>query len=412
MPSNLSEHIPSSEVSRESPEVRRLLESVSFLSKEVSRKLKWEKWLTLPAEEIEKKILSIVWPILQNSDIRKNPTVLSLVEKHIHDFLERITLLDTQKLELYQTQKWLFEDVGYERSTKFSTDTQKHTILLSEIFTQGISSLLTPQMRLLERAFQRRALQYDYENFSQFQASMAKGDTFLPQGVSALDFVLEKSNGGKRDLSKISTLDEEGMMYIIDSLNPPGKTWLKEMVKNGNLTPASRQKWYTDAQVSGKTIDTVALLLQFQSDTRSFQSKEIELSSLRAIAFWKTPSRSLPFESKNYPEIAPQHELYEEGIFEAIAKVQSWDECIRLIGKLLGLLVSGDMFVSGISWVDFFGRVLRKGERAETVILGWIKAIALTILLGKLFTMTAAGLWKMTAAQRLWVMSIARRWWK
>ncbi len=32
------------------------------------------------------------------------------------------------------------------------------------------------------------------------------------------------------------------MEYIIDTLSPPGALWLKQMAKNGNITPSTRVK--------------------------------------------------------------------------------------------------------------------------------------------------------------------------
>lgn len=49
-------------------------------------------------------------------------------------------------------------------------------------------------MALLDRSFQRRALDYDYANFSGLQSSLGKIDQYLPNDASILDFVLERQS--------------------------------------------------------------------------------------------------------------------------------------------------------------------------------------------------------------------------
>lgn len=216
MPEQIPEQIASRNIQKEPPEIRRLFSRVDGLAELTSVKLEF-KGMKISKELMKKQVLPILDGILENPEIRNNPKLIIAIEKHLHDFFARLGTLDSDKLWMYQEQKYIFEDLKYRKTYD---DAQKRELALKDIIQDGFKSSFVPQMELMNRAFQRRALQYDYANFAAYQSALGKIDTFLPDDTSILDFILEKGSHVK-NLSQSQKLKEEGMVYIIDTLNPP-----------------------------------------------------------------------------------------------------------------------------------------------------------------------------------------------
>jgi hypothetical protein len=381
----ISEHISSPESQQKSLEIQRLLSDVTRYAHATSVKLEKE-WITIPQDQLQKLVYPSVMSIMRNPDIIREPRAMEALSRHIADFYDRIGRLHMGMLRWYMKQKWVFEDISYDKwkGMRYMTNDQKNAIVLQELLDRNIEYGLKPQLAMLDRAFQPRALQYDYTNWASYQTFLWKVDMYLPKWRSILDHVLERWDGGKVNIAKDQQMSTVGMEYIIDSLNPPGALWLKQMAKNGNIGAGTRVKWYTDAIVNGKTIDVVQLLIAFRNNTRVFQSEERELSDIRQIVLDpKKKNEYIPTVSQNFPTITPGFIEHEQGtltqILETIALINQWkwskDECLRLLwNNVTSFLWVNEQLISGIySGVSIDGRILKPGERTRDAVIGAAK---------------------------------------
>ncbi len=360
------------------------------LSIETSLKLQ-EQGFSLSSKEIYEAILPVTSEILKNKNITKDPTLMKTLGDNIRGYLNRIASIDTYTLSVYQKKKWYLDDLRYNDTLQGASDSEKDTIALRELLQNGIKIALKPQVDLFDRAFQKRALKYDYKNFAQLQGWLLKIDNFLPGGESILDFVLDR-NGKWLNLANDPKLREDGMNYIVDLLNPLEKPWLKQMIKNGSINPSARIKWRTDAVVNGKTIDTVALLCAYQSMTGGFQSKEWELTAIRDIAKWKFEWHTLPATSKNFKELTPSPLDSVEALIKFAEKTENFDDLIKVAVRAAVEFVGVDYFLSGITGVNEHGLKLTLNERGYEMLSGWAK-LALMNLFGKCFMKLITGTW-------------------
>ncbi len=368
----------------------KLLSRIEELSQKTSAKLS-ESGFFLDTREISQAIFPSLESVLHNENISNNPIVFGTIERHIYELLERIAFIDSKTLAMYRTKKSYMEDLRYEDSLKGKTQQEIDTITLKELLQQWTDITLQPQMALLDRSFQRRALDYDYANFSGLQSSLGKIDQYLPNDASILDFVLERQSQWS-NLAQQTWLKQDGMIYLIDTLNPPGKTWLKQMVKNGHITPSTRTKWYTDAMINGKSVDTVALLLSYQNIVWTFQSKETELSWIRDTVNSKKTGNTLPTVSPNFPEIAPSPIDSMDSLMKFAEKTESFEDFMKILVRIWVETVGIDFFLSGITGTDENGQVLRNQERGKEIVTGTAKTLLLA-LFGKCLIKLVMGTW-------------------
>jgi hypothetical protein len=393
MSEQIQEQIPSRESQNQSPEIRRLFSDISRLAKETKQKLE-KDGISMTDRQLQSLVYPSVMKVLQNPEIKRNLSIIKTIERHIVDFYDRIGRMDVEMVEQYMKQKWIFEDASYDQgaSMRYMESSQKRWKMLQEILDRNIEYWLAPQLALIDRAFSPRALQYDYANFAWYQNFLWKIDTYLPDGKSVLDFMLSRWDGWKINIAKDQRFDIDGMQYIIESLNPPWSLWLKQMAKNGNITPSTRVKWYTDVLINGKTIDVVQILIAFRANTKSFQSKESELNTIRQIATDpRKKDEYIPTVSQNFSEIAPDFVKSWQGNLEKLANelelMLQWksklssDEYLRILGSSIASWVwINEQMSSGVySWIDISGRILKPGERTREAII-WTAKFAAAIL--------------------------------
>ncbi len=85
----------------------------------------------------------------KNLNLQKDPNLQKVIQKHIYDFLERFSLLDTLQFDSYKFRRGNLEELRWntemqEKATKAKSSVDQ--VVIMDLFSRGLTSTLTRQL--------------------------------------------------------------------------------------------------------------------------------------------------------------------------------------------------------------------------------------------------------------------------
>lgn len=175
---------------------------------------------------------------------KKDPKFSEAYARLVQDFISGFASGSATKLRTYRERRHIYMDSEWALQKQFWQDeVAKDRYILEEMLRNNIELILMPKVALLARTYAPRIQWerhlYDAETFQKFREEMQRIDI-----ENRLSVFAELESAGNRGKS-LWEVRMDIYRWVIEKLNPKGKTWMLQMLAHGNWKAASDIRGYT-----------------------------------------------------------------------------------------------------------------------------------------------------------------------
>lgn len=241
-------------------------------------------------------------------------------QKALQIFMTDITE-SAKKLQIFRERRHFYMDSEGDLTRQFGSDEKaKNVFLLRELVQNNIESSLKPSLALLNRSMQPRIQAgkylYDAELLPPFRREVQALD--LSYGLDIWKQI-ERLQAEGRNIGD-QAVRIEIYRSIIEKLNPKGKPWMLQMLKNGNWKNMASTRGFTDVHIGAPNdpnSDVADIIKSYEKEISHFTSQNGELYKNR-IEFEK--QSTLPTETRFFQDLIPNPQIpsYIHGVMNSI----------------------------------------------------------------------------------------------